>query len=62
MEKEKICNETITSFTCPKCGAVFNRDKHYLVILETQNIINKIHKNKEINDFCSNCNYYIEVE
>lgn len=48
------------SFICPNCGAMFNRDNHYLAILQAQNTINKIIGNKNIKDLCGNCNYYDE--
>mgnify|MGYP000953349008 CR=1 FL=1 len=47
-------------FICPKCGKKFERNVHYLGILETQNIINMLMGNKKIIDMCGYCNYFVE--
>ncbi|MEG0775766.1 MAG: hypothetical protein RR844_09465 [Clostridium sp.] len=45
-------------FVCQKCGAKFERDTHYLYILELQNCINALMFGRKIVDLCGNCNHF----
>lgn len=47
-------------FECPECGSRFERNAHYLGILEQQNMINLIMGNPKAVDMCGKCNLLIE--
>lgn len=45
-------------FICSKCGAKFERNKHYDAVLKLQNNISMIFGNKKVIDMCGKCNYF----
>lgn len=53
-----------TVFTCPECNSKWERNSHYMGILQSHSVVSIFSGNPEVADFCGKCGYraYVQEE